>query len=257
MSREEEIRDGITKRETAYVVVAYVFLPSPIHSSRDKSSAGSPITALTAVSLRGLPLRLHHPSYHRGFVFRPAYSWRKYHKYSRRTATSPSGYFCVPFSILLFSRRLVFLFSSLVIPLQAARMSKRVVRKEWQWTTLSVASRRVATKRRLRVGGWRLEESPSVGQTKREKTHAVKRAQRKKEGERKCNEGRLRRKWKVEELSRHRAAVCYSFLLFFPLNPHPFARAAALFMTLSTSLAAVFLRHYTWKNSTPRRGNSI
>ena len=112
----------------------------PTHSSRDKSPAGSPITALTAVSLRGLPLRLHHPSHHRGFVFRPAYSWRKYHKY-RRTATSPSGYFCVPFSTLLFSRRLVFLFSSLVIPLQAARMSKRVVRKGWR-TTLSVASRR-------------------------------------------------------------------------------------------------------------------
>lgn len=34
-------------------------------------------------------------------------------------------------------------------------------------------------------------------------------------------------------------------------STHPFARAAALFMTLSTSLAAVFLRHYTWKNSAP------
>lgn len=41
---------------------------------------------------------------------------------------------------------------------------------------------------------------------------------------------------------------------FFPLLPlQPLARAAALFMTLSTSLAAVFLRHYTWKNSAPRK----
>lgn len=35
-----------------------------------------------------------------------------------------------------------------------------------------------------------------------------------------------------------------------PTRPPP-ARSAALFMTLSTSLAAVFLRHYTWKNSGP------
>jgi len=34
-------------------------------------------------------------------------------------------------------------------------------------------------------------------------------------------------------------------------SPFLGARSAALFMTLSTSLAAVFLRHYTWKNSLP------
>lgn len=54
----------------------------------------------------------------------------------------------------------------------------------------------------------------------------------------------------------------FSFTLFpllrlsnsvsFSLSCHPSARpSAALFMTLSTSLAAVFLRHYTWKNFVP------
>lgn len=40
----------------------------------------------------------------------------------------------------------------------------------------------------------------------------------------------------------------HSFLFSFPPLP---VRPAALFMTLSTSLATVFLRHYTWKNSGP------
>lgn len=232
-----ETREGVTKREATSPPTSSLST-SPTCSSRDKSPAGSPITALTAAPLC---LRLHRsrrPSPSSRFRFPARLFLKKVPQVVEEPATSPPGVLLRPFFHPASQSTACLPF--LVIPFRATRRvangEKRVERPR---------GRLCPSRRKEDYKGWR----KVVGRKERgKKPRAVKRAQRrKKEDEGKCNEGRPRRKWRNFPA----AAVCYSFLLSPPTLSQPFPRAAALFMTLSTSLAAVFLRHYTWKNSAP------
>lgn len=131
------------------VVVAYVFaLSSPTRSSRDKSPAGSPITALTTAPRRRLRLRLH--------CCRSSSSWfrflaRLFLKKISRVEEEPPLHLRGTFASLFLPCLSVddLSSSSHVIPLRVTgRVASGEKRVAPARTTLSVAAKR-------RLWGWR------------------------------------------------------------------------------------------------------